>query len=75
MTNKSEINKSKGFEKSMAELEELTRKISNPETDLETAIRCFEDGMKHYKKCLQILNSAEQKIETYDLYNKEISEE
>ena len=37
----------------MAELEQLTRKISDPDTDLETAIRCFEDGMEHYKKCLQ----------------------
>ncbi len=68
-------NKSEGFEKSMAELEQLTRKISDPDTDLETAIRCFEDGMEHYKKCLQILDSAEQKIETYDLFNKEASEE
>ena len=64
-----------GFEKSMAELEQLARKISDPDTDLETAIRCYEDGIAHYKKCRAILDSAEQKIETFDIYNKEASEE
>lgn len=53
------------FETSMKKLEELSEKIRDEETSLDEAIKCYEDGIRCYNECNEILNSARQKIETF----------
>ena len=54
------------FEKALARLRESADKIRSQDTDLETAIKCYEEGMKDYKTCRDILDSAKQKIEQFE---------
>lgn len=56
------------FEKALGELELMANKIKEPNTNLEESIKCYEQGMKQYKVCNEILNDAKQKI---DFYKKE----
>jgi exodeoxyribonuclease VII small subunit len=51
------------FESSLAQLEELTARLENPETGLEDAIDLFEKGTELAKECLTRLNQAEQRVE------------
>ncbi len=53
------------FELSMKKLEEMSDKIRNNNTSLDEAILCYEEGIKAYDECNEILNKAKQKIETY----------
>lgn len=53
------------FETSMKKLEELSEKIRDEETSLDEAIKCYEDGIRYYTECTEILNNARQKIETF----------
>ena len=53
------------FESSMKKLEELSEKIRDEDTSLDEAIKCYEEGIKYYTECSEILNNARQKIETF----------
>lgn len=53
------------FEESMKKLQEMSEKIKNEDTTLEEAILCYEEGIKCYNKCNEILKNAKQKIEIY----------
>ena len=53
------------FETSMKKLEELSEKIRDEETSLDEAIKWYEEGIRCYTECNEILNSARQKIETF----------
>ena len=53
------------FESSMARLEEMAELIRDEETTLDEAIRCYEEGIKSYNECNDILKNARQKIEVY----------
>ena len=58
---------SKGnFEKALGELEKMSESIKSQDTDLEGAIKCYEEGMKYYKICNEILETAKQKVETFE---------
>lgn len=58
---------SKGnFEKALGELQEMSERIKAQDTDLEEAIHCYEEGMKYYKICDEILETAKQKVETFE---------
>lgn len=59
--------KERNFEQSMDKLREMSEKIKSPDTSLEESIKCYEEGMKYYKKCSDILTDARQKIETFDI--------
>ncbi len=54
------------FEKALTKLQELSDKIKSQDTTLEEAIECYEEGMKYYKTCSDILENAKQKIETFE---------
>ena len=54
------------FEKALAELQKLSDRIKSQDTTLEEAIACYEEGMKYYKICSDILENAKQKIETFE---------
>ena len=53
------------FEESMKKLEEMAEKIKSEETTLEEAIAYYEEGIKCYRQCSNILENAEQKIQIY----------
>lgn len=54
------------FEESMKRLEEMSEKIRDEETALDDAIRYYEEGIRCYKTCSEIIDSAKQKIEIYN---------
>ena len=54
------------FEKALMQLQEMSDKIKMQDTTLEDAIKCYEEGMKYYKTCSDILTNAKQKIETFE---------
>lgn len=43
----------------------MSEKIRNENTTLEEAIACYEEGIKCYNVCNNILNDAKQKIQVY----------
>jgi len=53
------------FEEELKELEKCAERLRDDEVPLEEAIKNFESGISHYKKCNEILTEAKQKIETY----------
>lgn len=55
----------KTFEKCLADLEKTAEMLKNENISLEEAMKCFEEGYKHYEECSRILSEAKQKIETY----------
>lgn len=54
------------FEKALGELQKMSDRIKSPDTDLEDAIKCYEEGMNYYRVCNEILETAKQKIETFE---------
>ncbi len=46
-------------------LEQMSEKIRDERTSLDEAVKCYEEGIKCYKACEEILSSAKQKIEIY----------
>ena len=54
------------FEKALEQLQEQTDKIKSQDISLEDAIKCYEDGMKYYKVCSDILENAKQKVEMFE---------
>ena len=45
-------------------VEEASAKLKSEDISLEDAIKSYEEGIKYYKECSEILEKAEQKIET-----------
>ena len=54
----------KTFEDVLKKLEEASAKLKSEDISLEDAIKSYEEGIKYYKECSDILEKAEQKIET-----------
>lgn len=54
------------FEQALEALQNMSEKIKSQDTTLEEAIACYEEGMKHYRICSEILENAKQKIETFE---------
>lgn len=54
--------KSKTFEESLNELENVAKDIERGDLTLEQAIEEFEKGIKLSKECTEILDKAEKKI-------------
>lgn len=52
----------KPFETSLAELEEIARKLESGNLNLDEAIESFEKGIKLSKECTKKLDEAEKKI-------------
>ncbi len=55
----------KNFENALYQLEIMTQKIKGSDTSLEESIKCYEEGMKYYNLCNDILNSARQQIQIF----------
>lgn len=55
------------FEAAMARLREMADQIQRPDVSLDQALKCYKEGMKCYHSCMEILDGAQQKIETEDV--------
>jgi exodeoxyribonuclease VII small subunit len=54
------------FEEAMQKLTGYADKLDSRDVSLEESIAAYEDGLKYYNICNEILNNAEQKIETIE---------
>lgn len=63
--------KKMSFEEALAELEKSAEILKKDGTTLEAAMQSYEQGMKYYNYCNEILNNAKQKIEIYRKNNEE----
>jgi exodeoxyribonuclease VII small subunit len=52
----------KNFESSLVKLEGLVGSLESGELNLDESIKKFEEGIKLYKGCKELLSEAEQKI-------------
>jgi exodeoxyribonuclease VII small subunit len=51
------------FEKSLARLEEVVKRLESPELSLDEAMRLFEEGVKLSRECQKQLEEAEGRVE------------
>ncbi len=67
----------KGFEASLVNLEEVVNSLESGELSLDESIKKYEEGIKLYKSCKDLLASAEKKIAvlTDSLKEEEYTEE
>lgn len=59
------------FEQSISELEEIVKQLEKGELSLDNSLTQFEKGISLAKRCQEVLQQAEQKIEL--LTNKQSS--
>ncbi|CAM2857050.1 exodeoxyribonuclease VII small subunit [Legionella worsleiensis] len=57
------------FEQSVSELEEIVKQLEKGELSLEDSLKQFEKGIGLARRCQDVLNQAEQKIETLTAYH------
>jgi len=60
---KMESPKKPDFEKSLARLEEIVRKLESPQLSLDEAMKLFEEGVGLSKECQKQLEEAEGRVE------------
>jgi exodeoxyribonuclease VII small subunit len=51
------------FEKSLARLEQVVKKLESPELSLDDAMKLFEEGVKLSRECQKQLEEAEARVE------------
>lgn len=51
------------FEKSLARLEEVVKRLESPELSLDEAMKLFEEGVKLSRDCQKQLEEAEGRVE------------
>ncbi len=56
-------NKELSFEEKLDKLEEISKKLQDPNTDLQKAVSLYEDGMKLANEVDQELSKIERRIE------------
>jgi len=60
---KTELPKKPDFERSLARLEEVVRKLESPQLSLDDAMKLFEEGVALSAECQKQLEEAEGKVE------------
>ena len=60
---KTEALKKPDFERSLARLEEVVRKLESPQLSLDEAMKLFEEGVALSRECQKQLEEAEGKVE------------
>jgi exodeoxyribonuclease VII small subunit len=60
---KPETPKKPDFERSLARLEEVVRKLESPQLSLDEAMKLFEEGVALSRECQRQLEEAEGKVE------------
>lgn len=56
--------KKKNFEESLKKLEEISTGLKAEDITLEDAIKQYEEGIRCYKECSEMLQNAQHRIET-----------
>lgn len=51
------------FEKLLEQLEEIVRQLEEGELSLEESMEKYQSGVKIYRRCRELLDTAEKKIE------------
>jgi exodeoxyribonuclease VII small subunit len=51
------------FEQSLEKLETVVRRLEEGQLGLGESLECYEEGVKHLKRCYRALEEAERKIE------------
>ena len=51
------------FERSLARLEEVVRKLESPQLSLDEAMKLFEEGVELSRECQKQLEEAEGRVE------------
>ncbi len=65
----------KSFEELMDDLENISQMLESDKLNLDESIKKFEEGMKISKKCTEMLDNAEKKINILLEKNGEVEEE
>jgi len=60
---KAEAQKKPDFERSLARLEEVVRKLESPQLSLDEAMKLFEEGVGLSHECQKQLEEAEGRVE------------
>jgi len=60
---KAELPKKPDFEKSLARLEEVVRRLESPQLALDEAMKLFEEGVELSRECQKQLEEAEGRVE------------
>ena len=60
---KPEPPKKPDFEKSLARLEEVVRRLESPQLSLDEAMKLFEEGVELSRECQKQLEEAEGRVE------------
>jgi exodeoxyribonuclease VII small subunit len=62
-TKKPEPTKKPDFEKSLARLEEVVRRLESPQLSLDEVMKLFEEGVELSRECQKQLEQAEGRVE------------
>jgi exodeoxyribonuclease VII small subunit len=62
-TKKAEPAKKPDFERSLARLEEVVRRLESPQLSLDDAMKLFEEGVELSRECQKQLEEAEGRVE------------
>ncbi|WP_432400781.1 exodeoxyribonuclease VII small subunit [Wukongibacter sp. M2B1] len=62
MVDRKEINGQGNFEGNLARLKEVVKLLEDGNISLEESLKYFEEGIKLYRLCNNVLNDAQQKI-------------
>lgn len=60
---KPEAHKKPDFERSLARLEEVVRRLESPQLSLDEAMKLFEEGVELSRECQKQLEEAEGRVE------------
>jgi exodeoxyribonuclease VII small subunit len=60
---KPEVQKKPDFERSLARLEEVVRRLESPQLSLDEAMKLFEEGVELSRECQKQLEEAEGRVE------------
>ncbi|MEX0799461.1 MAG: exodeoxyribonuclease VII small subunit [Bacteriovoracaceae bacterium] len=72
-----QASKQKNFEATLNKLEEVVAELESGDLGLDGSIKKFEDGLKMYQECRELLKNAEKKIQilTKNLKEEDYKEE
>ena len=70
----SDTKKTMSFEEALAGLGKAVQAMNREDTPLDDAIEQYEEGIRYYQRCSEILQNAKQKIQQFDKETGDISD-
>ncbi len=62
------------FEKAVKKLEDISEQIRSGELSIEESVKLYQESVKYFNMCNDILNNAKQKIEIYRPESDDVEE-